>query len=594
MEKIPPEIIQAVIEGTDIVEVISGFVPLRRAGANYVACCPFHAEKTPSFSVSPTKRIFKCFGCGEGGNVIHFLMKHQQRSFIDVMKELGDRLGISVLDDDNTGLGFQYKLLSFAMNFYVSHLRRHRAALDYIADRGVTSVARQEFSIGYAPDAWDELFRAVRQQFGHLEADVLEKSGLFSKSSRGNWIDRFRDRIMFPILDKRARPVGFGGRIFRSADQGAKYLNSPDTPLFDKGRLLFNYHRALAHRDSSADLIIVEGYLDVIGLFQAGFYNVAAPLGTGFTVEQLRLLEKDFHSVYLVFDGDSAGSQATFRAIERFVDSAVVVRSVCLPSGSDPFDFVRQQGKEAFLRALQEAKEALRFYCEQIFLKYPLSELRTKRQAYATILDFFRRLNPLLLPSSNRINQSELIEFLENSFQVSEKVIREQFFAGIATSGKDRIEQSMAHPPASPLVELGARLMIRLSLQQEWREFFLSEIDRGFLEEEILIELYDFLATGQSLLPLESLLSHASAPLSRYLSALNWGEDVIAPFQERAEFLHFLQEFGVLLFQEKIDALSKILYAADYADDEEKGIIFQKRELFRSKKTEWIKRFLSL
>jgi DNA primase len=391
-------------------------------------------------------------------------------------------------------------------------------------------------------------------------------------------------------MDKRGRVVAFGGRVFRSADQTPKYLNSPDTPLFDKGRILFNHHRALLNGGS--DIIVVEGYMDVIGLFQAGFSNVTAPLGTGFTHEQVRLLEKNFRRIYLVFDGDSAGSQATFRAIERFMDSGLIVRSVCLPDKMDPQEFVGKRGREAFQAELDNAKDALRFYCEQIFLRHPLDEIRSKRQAYAALLEFFRKMNPLFLQGDEGVNQSELIEFLENSFQVSEKIIREQFFAGLIIRDDKRIETTdMGSEPCSPKIELGIRLMLRISANNEFRDFFLTKIKKDFLGEALLEEVYSFLESGQPLLPVELLLPHASVELSHYLSGLNWGEDVIGPLHEKVEFLHFLRDFGIQLFQEKIDSLSRSLYAGNYTNEDEKKLIFQKREQFRTKKTEWMKKF---
>lgn len=362
MARVPQTFIDDLLARTDIVGVIESRVPLKRAGRNYSACCPFHKEKTPSFTVSPDKQFFYCFGCGATGNAIGFLMDYERRSFPEAVEELAGRAGLAVphegSEDDaqssrNRAL---YEVLANADRNYQEQLRQHtlrNRAVDYLRSRGLTGEIARRFGLGYAPPGWDHLLATLGGD--ETKNRLLIDAGLIVAQD-GKTYDRFRDRIMFPIRDLRGRVIGFGGRVI--GDGKPKYLNSPETPVFHKGRELYGLYEAKQANRTLEKLLVVEGYMDVIALAQQGITCAVATLGTACTGDHVDLLFRQASEVVFCFDGDAAGRKAAWRALEATLpkmQDGRVARVLFLPAEHDPDSLVRAEGVAAFNDLLAQA-----------------------------------------------------------------------------------------------------------------------------------------------------------------------------------------------------------------------------------------------
>ena len=358
--RIPQEFLDQLLNRVDLVEIVNSRVPLRRAGREFMACCPFHAEKTPSFSVSPSKQFYHCFGCGAHGNAIGFLMDYERLEFLDAVEELARHAGLELPQRGDSGDSSRTLLerVARADRFFRQQLRIHpdrQRAVDYLRQRGLTGQIAGVFGIGYAPPGWDNLCRALRGD--GVPAEDLLAAGLASRDEQGRLRDRFRDRIIFPIRDRRGRVIAFGGRTL-DGDVTPKYLNSPETPLFHKGSELYGLYEARAHNRSLPRLIVVEGYMDVVALAQHGISYAVATLGTATTAEHIERLFRVVNDVVFCFDGDRAGRTAAWRALEvalPFLRDGRQIGFLFLPEGEDPESLVRREGQAAFERRLEQA-----------------------------------------------------------------------------------------------------------------------------------------------------------------------------------------------------------------------------------------------
>ena len=356
---IPNDFVQTLLARVDIVDVIDRMVPLRKAGANYQACCPFHSEKTPSFTVSPTKQFYHCFGCGAHGTAIGFLMNYAGKSFPESVETLARDAGLTVPHIDRPGERERREqatdlapVLLAAAKFYRAQLKDAEVAIDYLKRRGLTGPIAARFGIGYAPDAR----QALASAFDSYDNPALDAAGLVVSGDDGRRHDRFRGRIMFPIHDARGRVIAFGGRVLGSGEP--KYLNSPETALFSKGHELYGLFLARDAIRAAGRAVVVEGYMDVVGLAQHGVENVVATLGTATTPIHAQKLFRLTDSVVFCFDGDAAGRKAAWRALENTLPALAdgkEARFAFLPDDEDPDDFVRAHGKDAFERVLDEA-----------------------------------------------------------------------------------------------------------------------------------------------------------------------------------------------------------------------------------------------
>jgi len=355
--RIPQSFINELLARIDIVDVIDPRVSLKKAGKDYKACCPFHDEKTPSFTVSQQKQFFHCFGCGMSGTALKFLMEYERLEFVPAVEALAAIAGLEVPRENSVAPpaadGRLYDFMERAQRFFASQLKSHPAAIDYLKNRGVSGITARDFGMGYAPPGWNTVAAALNDA---PEATLLEL-GLLSRNEQGRVYDKFRERIMFPIRDVRGRVVGFGGRVHKAED-GPKYLNSPETPIFHKGQELYGLYEARRAIRKLERLIVVEGYLDVVSMAQAGIANCVAALGTAISTDQMRKLFRYVDEVTCCFDGDRAGRQAAWRALEAtlpILTEGKRLRFTFLPDGEDPDSYVQKFGKQRFLEQLDGA-----------------------------------------------------------------------------------------------------------------------------------------------------------------------------------------------------------------------------------------------
>jgi len=373
MARIPDSFIDTLLSRIDIVEVIEARVPLKRAGREYQARCPFHDERSPSFTVSPQKQFYHCFGCGAHGTALRFVMEYDRLEFRDAVEELAKRLGLEVpYEGGREAAGREsrdrdegevlYKALEAAQRWYQAQYAASPKARGYVARRQLDEAVVQRFGIGYAPEAWDGLKAALGTSPSRIGA--LDRTGMLSRSEGGRVYDKFRDRLMIPIRDRRGRVIAFGGRLLGDGD-GPKYLNSPETPLFHKGRELFALDQVRAAHAKIPRLIVVEGYLDVIALFQFGITQAVATLGTATTREHAELLFRNASDVYFCFDGDRAGRAAAWRAVESVLPRMRDGRQaffLFLPEGEDPDTLVRKEGSSGFEQRVRDATPLSEFF----------------------------------------------------------------------------------------------------------------------------------------------------------------------------------------------------------------------------------------
>ena len=383
MARIPDTFIDDLLARTDIVELIGARVPLKRQGREYSARCPFHDERSPSFTVSPTKQFYHCFGCGAHGTAIAFLMNYDRLEFLDAVEELAKRIGVEVPRDtrvrnEDGESRDLYAALEASAGFFQKQLAQSAKAQAYLDKRGVDAENRARFGIGYAPEG----FNALKDALGNDERRLrlLDKTGMLSKSDSGRVYDKFRDRVMFPIHDRRGRVIAFGGRVLEK-DDGPKYLNSPETALFHKGRELYGLWQVRQAHAKIARLIVVEGYMDVVALFQYGVDTAVATLGTATTPDHAELLFRNAADVYFCFDGDRAGRGAAWKAVESVLPRMRDGRQaffLFLPEGEDPDSIVRQEGAAGFDARLQTATSLSQFFFAELSKDVNLAALEGK------------------------------------------------------------------------------------------------------------------------------------------------------------------------------------------------------------------------
>jgi DNA primase len=393
--RIPQQFIDDLLARTDIVEVIESRVPLKKAGREYTACCPFHNEKTPSFTVSPDKQFYHCFGCGAHGSAVAFLMEYERMEFVDAIEELASRAGLSV---PREGLEEQVKLrydlygvMETAAKYYRQQLKFAPQSVEYLKSRGLTGEIASEFGIGYAPSGWDNVITALDAK--GIGAHALYDAGLVIKKDSGGFYDRFRNRIMFPIRDRRGRVIAFGGRAI--GDDTPKYLNSPENALFHKGQELYGLYEARKSVRQLERLIVVEGYMDVVSLAQFGVRNVVATLGTATTVEHLERLFRVITEVVFCFDGDRAGRKAAWRALTQalpLIREGRQIKFLFLPESEDPDTVVRKEGAAGFESRLAMALPLSEFLLEGLGTNLDLSTIDSRALLVERAKPLIRRI----------------------------------------------------------------------------------------------------------------------------------------------------------------------------------------------------------
>lgn len=398
---IPDAFLQELLHRVDIVDLIDGYVPLKKAGADFAACCPFHSEKSPSFTVSPGKQFYHCFGCGAHGTAIGFVMAYSGVGFVEAVKDLAARAGMSIPEfqeqpGSSNGPSVQAltETMSRAATFYYEQLKGSEKAISYLKGRGVSGEIARRFRLGYAPANGQSLAGA----FADYSRAELQVAGLVIKNDAGRLYDRFRDRLMFPIVAQKGDIIAFGGRVIGQGEP--KYLNSPETPLFEKGREVFGLPQARAAIREHNTVIVVEGYMDVVALAQHGIRNVVATLGTATTPTHVQKLLRQADRIVYGFDGDLAGRKAAWRALENSVDALPEKKSIAfafLPQGEDPDSFVRQRGAEAFRRLIAQAMPLSEFLLRELAARGDLTTAEGKARLVAEAKPFLGRLQSPLL-----------------------------------------------------------------------------------------------------------------------------------------------------------------------------------------------------
>ena len=380
---IPESFIQELLNRVDVIDVIDKSVPLKKAGSNYVACCPFHQEKSPSFTVSPSKQFYHCFGCGAHGSALSFLIEYQGMSFVDAVEDLAKSAGLTVPQDTqkispetkekNLALG---EALHMASQYYQSALKKSERAIEYLKKRGLTGQIAKTFQLGYAPQGWQNL----ESVFKKYDDEALNIAGLVLKNDQGKRYDRFRDRIMFPIHNMKGEIIGFGGRVI-NPDDTPKYYNSPETPLFQKSQELYGLFAARRSIREKGCVLVVEGYMDVVGLAQFGVMNAVATLGTATSAFHIKKLMRQTDTIIFCFDGDHAGKAAAWRAMMNALPSLndkVVLKFLFLPEEHDPDSFIRAHSKEAFESMMHDAMPLSQYLVQHLTEKNHLATQEDK------------------------------------------------------------------------------------------------------------------------------------------------------------------------------------------------------------------------
>jgi DNA primase len=495
MGTIPTQTIEQIAAANDIVEVIGTYFPLKRAGSTFKALCPFHQEKTPSFTVSPSRQTFHCFGCGAGGSVFRFVMDYEHLDFPAAVKKLATRVGIPVIEERGVSSGDEDRqqesrrallhLNGEAAEWFHENLVQQKAgepAREYLKGRGIDKRIAKDWQIGFAPESWDA-FLSWALERGYQQRLLLE-SGLVTRREEGDnkAYDRFRNRIMFPIHNDVGEVIAFSGRILDKDAEAAKYVNSPETPLFRKGRVLFGLHKTKRGLIEADCAIVCEGQLDLITLFEAGIANVVAPQGTAFTEQQARILKRFVSEVVLCFDADAAGQKAAERSLDALLQNNLVVRVAEMPAGEDPDSMVRKRGREEFEKLVSGARDFFDWWIERETRAADLDSLSAKMQLAQRLAETIGRVQDPLMRGEVANRASARIGVPRGDFdRLLSKPNRERFSVD---EGETRPE--VLAPPRHDIAIL-CLLALRhdeareFLLAQDWREMLAHTPDSQML-----------------------------------------------------------------------------------------------------------------
>lgn len=495
---IPSETIEQVAAANDIVEIIGSYFPLKRAGANFKALCPFHQEKTPSFHVSPQRQTFHCFGCGVGGSAFRFVMEYEHVDFPSAVRKLATRVGIPIVEErasqeedrQHESRRTLLKLHAEAAELFHENLLKKEfaePARTYLKNRGIDRQVAKDWQIGFAPDSWDAFLKWALGR-GYSRTQLLQ-SGLVKPRDEerpgGDVYDRFRGRIMFPICNDVGEVIAFSGRLLESDPQAAKYVNSPETPLFQKGRVLFGLHKTKRALIEASCAIVCEGQLDLISLFEAGIKNVVAPQGTAFTDHQARILKRFVDEVVLCFDADQAGQKAAQHSLDSLLQHDLVVRIVDMPAGEDPDSLIRRKGKEEFEKRVAAARDFFDYWIEREVSMVDLSSMGAKMQLARKLAEIAGQVRDSLMRGQVLNKMSARLGVPASEF---EKLVPQQRRDRGPDRGGAPLElRVMPRHDVAMLCLLALRdeAARNFLLQQNWREL-LQQIARTELLTKIL------------------------------------------------------------------------------------------------------------
>lgn len=496
MPSIPTETIEQIAGANDIVEVIGAYFPLKRAGVNFKALCPFHQEKTPSFTVSPQRQTFHCFGCGVGGSVFRFVMEYEHVDFPSAVRKLAARVNIPVVEERGASASEDrqhearrdlLRLHAEAAEWFHDNLLKKQlaaSAREYLKKRGIPIEIAKRWQLGYAPDEWNA-FGSWAKERGYRESELLASGLVKTKDDEAAAVsqtsyDRFRGRLMFPICNDVGEVIAFSGRILQNDKEGAKYLNSPETPLFRKGKVLFGLHKTKRPLIEANCAIVCEGQIDLITLFEAGITNVVAPQGTAFTENQARVLKRYVNEVILCFDADAAGQKAAERSLDALLQNDLIVRVAEMPPGEDPDSLIRRKGKEEFDKRIAGARDFFDYWIEREVATVDLNSLGAKMELARKLADTVSRVSDSLMKSeiSNKVSARLQIPTAE-----FERLLPKQ---SRARSSDGELQRREAAPvPRHDLV-----ILCLLALRsEEAREFLRQQNWREVVEQTTGMEL---------------------------------------------------------------------------------------------------------
>ncbi len=501
MGLIPQEIISQVLDRANIVDVIAEYIPLKQMGRNFKAPCPFHHEKTPSFVVNADKQIFHCFGCGVGGNVVTFVMKQEKMDFPEALKFLAQKTGVEIPSSEahnNPANELRQQILNvneFSAKHYHHNLISDKSdfaksARDYLKGRGLSLDMVIKFQLGLALDEWDGLFKYLREQ--NFSAAFLEKAGLVIAKNAGHY-DRFRQRVMFPIFSARGEAVAFGARSLDN-ENPAKYINSPETPLYTKGNFLYglNWAKDAIRRQDRA--IVVEGYMDFIIPFAAGVENIVASLGTALTVDQVRLIRRYTKNIVMLFDADPAGQTAMIRSLDLLVEEGMSVRIAALPTGDDPDSFVRKSGQEAFVKCIEEAQSLFEFKINFLMRQYSAGTIEGNAKIAAEMLTTIAKFD-------NAIVQSEYLKRLAQVLKIEPDALSLEMKKIKPVNVRPHLTPSPAKRTVEPIRPV-ERNLLRLMLEESdfvslsRRDITLTDLQNPHVRD-IVSKIFERFDSGQ-------------------------------------------------------------------------------------------------
>lgn len=479
----PDAIVNDVLDRSNIVEVVSSYLPLKRAGRNFKANCPFHPEKTPSFIVSADKQIYHCFGCGAGGNALSFVMQYERVGFREALQNLAQRSGVSLPEPERTPAQKQhedlsqslYGLYEKAAAFYHALLLTDdeaKEARSYLQKRGIFKETAQRFKIGFARNSWDALIQHLKKQ--SIPLSLIEKSGLAVAKEGGGTYDRFRNRIIFPITNLKDRVIGFGARVTDASLP--KYINSPETPIYTKGKNLFGLNIARDAVRAEDTVIVVEGYLDMILPYEAGIKNIAASLGTALTIDQVRLLKRFTNNIVMLYDADLAGESATLRALELLIEEDVQVRIARLPKEHDPDSFVRVHGEAAFRQMIREAKPIFDYKLEHLLSKFDATTTTGKDRIVREIL-------PTVKKFPNHTLRSDYMRRTAQALGLDEQALWEDFKTTDVAAAQEAPIHAVEHFKLTE-IPITERMLVKLMLD----EMHLIDKIKGLVSPEDFVD----------------------------------------------------------------------------------------------------------
>lgn len=541
------EFTNAVRERSDIYDVVSRYVPLVMKGGRFWACCPFHEEKTPSFSVSPDKGSYYCFGCHEGGNVFKFISKMENISYFDAVKLQAERLGIKIPSRKKTSEEIQaeqgktalLKITALARDFYHECLIKSKEGEQgrkYFAARGITQKVIEDFQLGFAPDSWDFLTKKIKAQ-GFSEKQLISAGLAVEKKSGGGIYDRLRGRVIIPISDNSGKAVAFGGRILVTDENHPKYLNTPETEIFSKGKLLFGLDKSARAIISANTAIIVEGYMDAISLFSAGIENVVASLGTAFTEGQAKLLSRYARRIIFCYDSDEAGQRATVRALPIIKNTGAEVFILVIPDGKDPDEFIKKHGKNEFEQLLKNVLPVID-YQFQYFLKH------TDYSTFAGKMQVLREILPLCRELKSNVIQGEYLKKFSAVLLLDENLILSEWKKLSArSSSKTQTQQTLPPVKNSIIRQCGGTIIKKLWYQPDLIEYIIKILPKEYFIN-LHIEIINYIENcyNQNKMPNdltanEILSEAANAELYRILGTDAPEDSETAAFQDSVKLM---------------------------------------------------------